>query len=124
MELWIAKGNKKELKKRFPFLRDFAVIDIREVANLLGYESSIGLDQHATFVLSSEVRKRLVSLNASRRFFRVLYLVEEYVDLLNYEIVNFSIENGLKYDTIYCYNEHTSVFDLVCEASDFESNEN
>jgi hypothetical protein len=124
MELWIAKGNKKELKKKFPFLRDFAVIDIREVANLLGYESSIGLDQNATFVLSSEIKKRLISLNASRRFFRVLYLVEEYVDFLNYEIINFSVENGLKYDTVYCYNLSTCEFDLVCEASDFESNEN
>jgi hypothetical protein len=100
------------------------VIDIREVANLLGYESSIGLDQNATFVLSSEIKKRLISLNASRRFFRVLYLVEEYVDFLNYEIINFSVENGLKYDTVYCYNLSTCEFDLVCEASDFESNEN
>jgi hypothetical protein len=121
MELWIAKGNKKELKKKFSYLRDFAVIDIREVASVLGYETSVGLDVNASYILFSEIKKRLLSLNNSRRFYRVLYLVESYDNMLPFDLMNFSIENKLKYDIFYSYNTNTGDFELVCEVADFES---
>ena len=59
MEIWIASGNRKELKKCHPFLRDYGVIDVKEIANSLGYDSALNLDDHSSFVLNNEIRKRL-----------------------------------------------------------------
>ena len=77
MELWIANGNRKELKKEYPFLRDFGVIDIKEIAASLGYGSSLNLDDHSSFILNNEISRRLEAFSNSRRFYRVLFLVED-----------------------------------------------
>lgn len=117
MEIWIARGIKKELRKTFPFIRDFAVIDVKEIANSLGYESSIDLDDHSYYVLSSEVQKRLVALNTSKRFFRILYLVESHDSAMAYELLNFSIEHDLSYDKIYILEKED--FELFVSAEDY-----
>lgn len=116
MEIWIAKGAKKDLRKSFPFIRDFAVIDVKEVANTLGYETSTTLDDHSYYVLSSEIQKRLVSLNSSKRFFRILYLVEDQCATVAYELLNYSIENNLSYDKIYMLEKHE--FELFVSRDD------
>ena len=54
MEIWIASGNRKELKKSHPFLREYGVIDVKELANSLGYETSLNLDAHSSFILNNE----------------------------------------------------------------------
>lgn len=120
MEIWIAKGNKKELRKEFPFIREFAIIDIREIANSLGYSSSVDLDDHSYFVLSAEIQKRLVAINSSKRFFRVLYLVEKHRDNLPYDLLNFSLENDLNYEKIFLLIK--GEFELQVSNSDFQSN--
>ena len=117
MEIWIAKGIKKELRKAFPFIRDFAVIDVKEIANNLGYESSTELDDHSYYVLSSEIQKRLVSLNTSKRFFRILYLVESHNNAMVYELLNFSLEHELSYDKIYILEKEE--FELFVSADDY-----
>lgn len=114
MEIWIANGNKKELRKQYQFLREFAVIDVKEISNSLGYESSLNLDKHSTFILNSEIKKRLVSLNSSRRFYRVLYLVEEVRNDLAQDLLEFSTDSTLKYEAIYI--RHVDEFDLVCKS--------
>ena len=119
MEIWIAKGVKKDLRKSFPFIRDFAVIDIREIASTLGYNSSLNLDDHSSFVLSSEIEKRLVSLSSSKRFYRVLYLVEEQTPQLAHALLNFSIENELSYEKIYMLIKQE--FELFLSSQDFQS---
>lgn len=117
MEIWIAKGSKKELRKAFPYIRDFAVIDVKEIANSLGYETSIDLDEHSYYVLSSEIQKRLVSLNSSKRFFRILYLVEDQHSSMGYELLNFSVEHNLTYDKIYTLEKDS--FELFISSDDY-----
>jgi hypothetical protein len=120
VEIWIACGTKKELKKEFPFIRDFAVIDIKEIANILGYESSLGLEAHSYFVLSAEVQKRLVSINSSKRFYRVLYLVEEQSEQLPQDLLTFSTEASLSYEKIFVLRK--GEFELQLSAEDFIAN--
>lgn len=117
MEIWIACGTKKELRKEFPFIRDFAVIDIREIANTLGYETSVGLESHSYFVLSAEIQKRLVSINSSKRFYRVLYLVEENKEQLPQDLLTFSAESSLSYEKVFVLNK--GEFELQLSAQDF-----
>lgn len=114
MEIWIAAGNKKDLRKQHPFLREFAVIDVKEVANTLGYVTTIGMDSHSSFILNSEVKKRLISLNSSRRFYRVLFLVEEIRDGLAEDVLSFAVGSSLKYEAIYVRRKED--FDLVCKS--------
>jgi hypothetical protein len=118
VEIWIAKGAKKELRKSFPFIRDFAVIDIREIAGNLGYETSLDLDEHSSFVLSSEIQKRLVALSSSKRFYRVLYLVEEQTSHLAHALLNFSYENELSYEKVFLLTNHE--FELFLSLEDFQ----
>jgi hypothetical protein len=119
LEIWIAKGIKKELRKSFPFIRDFAVIDIKEIATNLGYTSSLELDDHSSYVLSSEIQKRLIALSSSKRFFRVLYLVEEQNAALAHALLNFSIQNELTYEKIYILTKKE--FELFLSLEDFQS---
>jgi len=114
MEIWIASGNRKELKKIHPFLRDYGIIDIKEIANLLGYETTVGLDEHTSFVVNNEVVKRLEAFNNSRRFYRVLFLVEEFREDLPQTLLNYSVNNELKYEAVYLRKE--SEFFLVCKS--------
>lgn len=114
MEIWVASGNKKDLRKQYPFLREFAVVDVKEVANILGYDTSLNLDAHSSFILNSEVKKRLVSLNSSRRFYRILYLVEEVRDGLAQDLLGFSTDSSLKYEAIYIRKNEE--FDLICKS--------
>jgi hypothetical protein len=114
MELWIAKGNRKELKKEHPFLRDFGVIDIKEITASLGYESSIGLDDHSSFILNNEIVKRLEAFNNSRRFYRVLFLVEECREELAKDLLTYSLASSFKYEIIYMKKE--SDFQVVCKS--------
>jgi hypothetical protein len=114
MELWIAKGNRKELKKEHPFLRDFGVIDIKEITSSLGYESSIGLDDHSSFIVNNEIVKRLEAFNNSRRFYRVLFLVEECREQLAHDILNYSINCNFKYEVVYMKKE--TEFQVVCKS--------
>ena len=114
MEIWVASGNKKELRKQYPFLREFAVVDVKEVANILGYDTSLNLDAHSSFILNSEIKKRLVSLNSSRRFYRILYLVEEVRDGLAQDLLGFSTDSILKYEAIYV--RKSEEFDLMCKS--------
>lgn len=119
MEIWIASGSKKDLRKVFPFIRDFAVIDVKEIAVSLGYPSSLNLDDHRSFVLSAEIQKRLISINSSKRFYRVLYLIEESHSDLPHALLNFSIENDLNYEKIYMLEKKK--FELQLSLDDFSS---
>lgn len=119
MEIWIAEGTKKELRKRFPFIRDYAVIDVKEVANTLGYETSVDLDDNRYYVLSAEVQKRLIGINSSKRFYRVLYIVEEQRTSLPHDLLNFALEENLLYEKIYVLGEDE--FELQLSADDFTS---
>ena len=114
MEIWIASGNRKELKKAHPFLREYGVIDIREIVDILGYETSVGLDEHSSFVLNNEIIKRLVEFNNSRRFYRVLFLVEESRESLAEDLLTHSTETGLKYEAVY--TRKNGEFELVCKS--------
>lgn len=120
MEIWIAQGSKKDLRKTFPFIRDFAVIDVKEIAASLGYPSAVNLDEHRYFVLSAEIQKRLVAVSSSKRFFRVLYLVEEPQPTLPQNLLRFSQESKLNYEKVYVL--HKKHFDLQLSLSDFYSN--
>lgn len=114
MEIWIAMGSRKELKKAHPFLRDYGVIDVKEIANSLGYQSSLDLDDHSSFVLNNEIRKRLEAFNSSRRFYRVLFLVESSRKELAYDLLNFSANLSLKYEAVYLRSD--SEFKLICKS--------
>lgn len=114
MEIWVAKGHKKELKKSHPFLRDYGILDVSELAHALGYDTSIGLDKHSSFVLNNEIRKRLEAFSNSRRFYRVLFLVEEYREGLAEDLLNFSVELNLKYESVYVRD--TDEFKLFCKS--------
>jgi hypothetical protein len=113
MEIWIAKGNKKDLKKAFPFLRTYGIIDIKEIANLLGYETTIGLDDHSAYVINNEVKKRLESFNSSIRFYRVLLIVEEINKKLPKNLLDFSEENDFKYEIVYIKEDDDVEFRLA-----------
>ena len=114
MEIWIAEGNRKELKKAYPFLREYGIIDVQEIANSLGYESSLNLDVHSSFVLNNEIIKRLEAFNNSRRFYRVLFLAEECREELAQDLLNYSMDSELKYEAIYIHRE--AEFVLVCKS--------
>jgi hypothetical protein len=114
MELWIAKGNRKELKKEHPFLRDFGVIDIKEIAQSLGYLTSLNLDDHTSFILNNEITRRLEAFNNSRRFYRVLFLVEECREDLGRDLLNFSLSANFKYEVVYM--KTGSEFEVVCKS--------
>src|SRR5574343_325268 len=114
MEIWIASGNRKELKKCHPFLRDYGVIDVKEIANSLGYDSALNLDDHSSFVLNNEIRKRLDAFSNSRRFYRVLFLVENTRKELAFDLLDFSVESNFKYEAVYLREENE--FKLVCKS--------
>jgi hypothetical protein len=114
MEIWIAKGNRKELKKIHPFLREYGVIDVKEISNSLGYSSSLGLDTHSSFILNNEIVKRLEAFNNSRRFYRVLFLVEECRDELAKDLLNFTMTANFKYEAIYM--KKTDDFEIICKS--------
>lgn len=115
MEIWISSGNRKELKKAHPFLRDFGVIDVKEIAQGLGYKTSVSLDENSAFILSSEIRKRLEYFSYSRRFYRVLYLVEEFRDGLAEDLLRFSEANSLKYESVFIKQVGEEEFLLGCK---------
>jgi hypothetical protein len=114
MEIWIASGNKKELKKAHPFLREYGIVDVREIANSLGYETAVNLDDHSSFILNNEIEKRLEAFNNSRRFYRVLFLVEECRDDLAQTLLDHSSDSSLKYEAVYILKE--GEFALVCKS--------
>ena len=114
MEIWIASGTRKELKKQHPFLREYGVIDVKEISNSLGYESSINLDDHSSFILNNEISKRLEAFNNSRRFYRVLFLVEDCREELAKDLLDYSNDSKLKYEAVYIRKE--SEFVLVCKS--------
>lgn len=114
MEIWIAAGNRKELKKLHPFLREYGVIDVKEIANSLGYETSLDLDEHSSFILNNEIIKRLVAFNNSRRFYRVLFLTEDCRKELADVLLNFSEESNFKYEAIYM--KLGAEFEIVCKS--------
>ena len=114
MEIWIASGNRKELKKSHPFLREYGVIDVKELANSLGYETSLNLDAHSSFILNNEITKRLEAFNNSRRFYRVLFLVEDCREELANDLLNFSMASSFKYEAIYM--RKTTEFEIVCKS--------
>jgi hypothetical protein len=119
VEIWIATGQKKDLRKLYPFIRDFAVIDIKEIAVSLGYSSSVDLCDHQYFVLSAEIQKRLIAINSSKRFYRVLYLVEETKDSMPQDLLSFSREYELSYEKIYLLCKKG--FELQLSSDDFYS---
>jgi hypothetical protein len=114
MEIWISKGNKKELKKTYPFLRDYGILDIEELAHSIGYENTLSLDKHSMFVLNNEIQKRLEAFSSSRRFYRVLFLVEEYREGLAEDLLEYSNENDLKYEAVYVRIGED--FKLICKS--------
>lgn len=114
MEIWIASGTRKELKKEHPFLRDFGVIDVREISNSLGYESSLNLDDHSSFVLNNEIIRRLEAFNNSRRFYRVLYLVEDCREELAQDLLSFSENSNFKYEIVYM--KIGTEFSVICKS--------
>lgn len=114
MEIWISTGNRKELKKVHPFLRDYGVIDVKEIASSLGYETSLELDDHSSFVLNNEIRKRLEAFNSSRRFYRVLFLVEAAREELAHDLLSFSTASNFKYESVYLRID--TEFKLICKS--------
>lgn len=114
MELWIANGNRKELKKEHPFLRDFGVIDVKEIAESLGYETSLSLDDHASFILNNEISRRLEAFSNSRRFYRVLFLTEDCREELANDLLNYSVSANLKYEIVYM--KKGSDFQVICKS--------
>ena len=114
MEIWIASGNKKELKKAYPFLREYGIIDIRDIASSLGFTTSVGLDDHSSFILNNEIVKRLEAFNNSRRFYRVLFLVEDCREQLAHDLLDHSVSTKLKYEAIYL--KKNSEFVLMCKS--------
>ena len=114
MEIWIANGNRKDLKKTHPFLREYGVIDIKEIAVSLGYSTSVNLDDHSSFVLNNEIAKRLEAFNNSRRFYRVLFIVEDCRENLAQDLLNYSVSTSLKYEAIYIKKD--GEFSLVCKS--------
>ena len=114
MEIWIASGNRKELKKTYPFLKHYGVIDIKEILEYLNFETSIGLDDHSSFILNNEITRRLEAFNNSRRFYRVLFLVEECRDELAHDLLNYSTSCGLKYESVYMKKD--DIFDMICKS--------
>jgi hypothetical protein len=114
MEIWISSGNKKELKKSHPFLREYGVIDVREIASALGFSTSVGLDVHSSFILNNEIVKRLEAFNNSRRFYRVLFLVEDCREELAQDLLSFSVDSSLKYEAVYIRKENE--FSLICKS--------
>jgi len=114
MELWIANGNRKDLKKEYPFLRDFGVIDVKEIATSLGYETSLHLDDHASFILNNEISRRLEAFSNSRRFYRVLFLTEDCREDLANNLLSYSISTNLKYEVVYMKRE--SDFQVICKS--------
>lgn len=114
MEIWIANGNRKDLKKEHPFLRDFGVIDIREISSSLGYESSLNLDDHSSFILNNEIIRRLEAFSNSRRFYRVLFLVEYCRDELAHNLLSYSANADLKYEIVYMKKGQN--FEVVCKS--------
>lgn len=114
MEIWIAEGTKKELKKAHPFLRDFGVIDVKEIVTLLGYKSSLDLDDYSSFILNNEIKKKLEAFNNSKRFYRILFLVENANEELAHNLLDFSVNLNLKYEAIYI--RENSEFKLVCKS--------
>jgi hypothetical protein len=120
VEIWIAQGTKKDLRKTFPFIRDFAVIDIKDLAISLGYLSASDLDEHQSFILSSEIQKKLTAISSSKRFYRVLYLVDEIQSDLPQNLLRFSLEAELNYDKIFLLSKKK--FDLHLALEDFHRN--
>jgi hypothetical protein len=114
MEIWISTGNKKDLKKSYPFLREYGVIDVRELALSLGHETASGLDEHSSFILNNEISKRLEAFNNSRRFYRVLFLVEDCREELAHQLLDYSVSSKLKYEAVYLRKEEEFV--LVCQS--------
>ena len=114
MEIWISDGNRKELKKQYPFLREYGIIDIKEITDALGYETSLNLDDHSSFILNNEIIKRLEAFNNSRRFYRVLFLVEECRDELAENLLKYSVDSKLKYEAIYIKRDNE--FMLMCKS--------
>jgi hypothetical protein len=114
MEIWVAKGHRKELKKAHPFLRDYGILDVEEIAHSLGYDSSAELDEHSSFVLNDEIKKRLEAFSGSRRFYRILFLVREIREGLAEDLLNFSTESQLKYEAIYVRIDDN--FRLICKS--------
>lgn len=114
MEIWIATGTKKDLRKVHPFLRDFAVIDTKEVATLLGFPSAKNLDEHSMYILNQEVKKRLIALNSSRRFYRVLFIVEELREELPHVLLDMATDLELRYEAVYMRKRDE--FDLICKS--------
>ncbi len=114
MEIWISEGEFKTLRKELPFLRDYGVLDIKDILEYLKYESSFGLNDHSSFILNSEIKKRLIALNSSKRFYRILLLVEDCREELAYSLLRYSIENDLKYEAFYVKTGED--FHLVCKS--------
>ena len=113
MEIWIASGDRKTLKKQYPFLRSYGIVDIKEIANSLGYDSSCSLDEHSSFVLNNEIKRKLESFNSSIRFYRVLYIVEEIRDDLAKNLLDFSEEFNFKYEIVYIKEPDDDEFRLA-----------
>ena len=101
MEIWIATGNKRELRKKYPFLKEYGVIDQRDIAKEIGYKSMSEITKYAAYVLNEEIIKKLVAFNKSKRIYRVLYIVETYRDDLPQDLLNYTGEHGLKYESVF-----------------------
>ena len=105
MEIWIAsvtpENDTKNLKRKFTFLKDFGVIDTIEIAKGLGYTTTKNLNCFANFLISNEVKNQLLVKNKSKRFYRILVVVEELSEDLSEILLNFSEEHKLKYEKVY-----------------------
>lgn len=105
MEIWIADAeinyDIKQLKKKYSFLRDFGCIDTIAIAKNLGYETTLGLNSYANFLISEEVEGQLLIKNKSKRFYRILIIVERITEELCDSLVHLSTHNDLKYEKIY-----------------------
>lgn len=114
MEIWITSDNIKELKKKHSFLRNFGIINVKDMIFSLGYLSSDDMDEHSMFILNSEIEKKLNSFSNSRRFYRILFIVEKCDEDLANNILQYSIDNNLKYEIIYMNID--GEFEIVCKS--------
>lgn len=112
MKIYISCDSKKLIKKNYKDIIDknTAIVDVPMIAELIRYEDYNG-DICADFVLTQEIEKKLKNVYESKRFNKILYLVD---NLLNPGFVsNFRlyVERHDIYFTEYTLIDYTQRLD-------------
>lgn len=115
MEIWITKGDPKVLKKDFPFLKFYLVVNIFDICKKIGYTTSLNQSIYGDYLINSELKKKLSIVSKSKKFYRVLLVLEELRENIAEDILEFSLENNLKFNKIYLLEEGKTEFELKAE---------